>query len=303
MSEATKYNLKNPGVKRIMQEAKELASESTYEYSAHPLEDNIFEWHFTVRGPKDTDFEDGRYHGRIILPNEYPFKPPELIFLTPNGRFELNTKICLSITGFHPEFWQPAWGIRTVLLAVIGFFPTEARGAIGGLDYSKEERRRLAKKSIGWVCPVCDVNTKDALSDTPPDVPSKKEQLPDFMITYKPERVEDQKEQEDSTKAAGSSQSSNSDNLQLSTAVEDLESKNDEKGSINDPASSATTAENVPPQIIQPQVMAVNGMSTNTNSSDASTPQQSDASPLWLDALIAGLVSFIVVLVCRRYFF
>lgn len=26
------------GVKRIMQEAKELASESTYEYSAHPLE-------------------------------------------------------------------------------------------------------------------------------------------------------------------------------------------------------------------------------------------------------------------------
>jgi len=36
--------------------------------------------------------------------------------------------------------------VRTVLLAVIGFFPTEARGAIGGLDYSKEERRRLAKK-------------------------------------------------------------------------------------------------------------------------------------------------------------
>ncbi|KAI8880812.1 UBC-like protein, partial [Backusella circina FSU 941] len=134
-------------VKRIMQEAKELASESnTYEYTAHPLEDNIFEWHFTVRGPKDTPFENGRYHGRILLPNEYPFKPPELIFLTPNGRFELNTKICLSITGFHPEFWQPAWGIRTVLLAVIGFFPTEARGAIGGLDYPPAERKRLAKK-------------------------------------------------------------------------------------------------------------------------------------------------------------
>ncbi|KAF1796230.1 ubiquitin-conjugating enzyme/RWD-like protein [Mucor lusitanicus] len=301
MTEATKYNLKNPGVKRIMQEAKELASESTYEYSAHPLEDNIFEWHFTVRGPKDTDFEEGRYHGRIILPSEYPFKPPELIFLTPNGRFELNTKICLSITGFHPEFWQPAWGIRTVLLAVIGFFPTEARGAIGGLDYSKEERRRLAKKSIGWICPVCEVNTKDALSDTPPDVPSKREELPNFMMTYKPEHGENQKEQNDSTKAAGSSQSSQSDHAQSSTAVEDKESTINEKGSSNDSASM----ENGPPQmILQPQVMPVNDMSTHTNNSNSViSPQQSATSPLWLDALIAGLVSFIAVLVCRRYVF
>ncbi|KAL9538456.1 hypothetical protein MBANPS3_010916 [Mucor bainieri] len=324
MSEATKYNLKNPGVKRIMQEAKELANESTYEYSAHPLEDNIFEWHFTVRGPKDTDFEEGRYHGRIILPSEYPFKPPELIFLTaffllthtqPNGRFELNTKICLSITGFHPEFWQPAWGIRTVLLAVIGFFPTEARGAIGGLDYSKEERRRLAKKSIGWVCPVCEVNTKDALSDTPPDVPSKKEDLPDFMITYKPEDGETEKE---SNKAAGSSQSSKSKEAQPSTAaaVNDLESKSDDQGSFTDPASSTTTVvESVPPQIIQPRVVSLNNVSTtNTNNnSHATAPspsplqqqqqQQSVTSPVWLDALIAGLVSFIAVLVCRRYVF
>ncbi|KAL9542080.1 hypothetical protein PS6_009978 [Mucor atramentarius] len=281
-----------------MQEAKELASESTYEYSAHPLEVGC------LRGPKDTDFEEGRYHGRIILPSEYPFKPPELIFLTPNGRFELNTKICLSITGFHPEFWQPAWGIRTVLLAVIGFFPTEARGAIGGLDYSKEERRRLAKKSIGWVCRVCEVNTKDALSDTPPDVPCQKEELPDFMITYKPEHGDGQKEQEDSIQIAESSQSSSSDNAQQPAAVKDhQEAKNNEKSSMNDPASSASTVQDVPPRTIQPQVMSANDMSTNTNNTNAITPQQSVASPLWLDALIAGLVSFIAVLVCRRYVF
>lgn len=36
--------------------------------------------------------------------------------------------------------------VRTVILAVMGFFPTEARGAIGGLDYTKEERRVFAKK-------------------------------------------------------------------------------------------------------------------------------------------------------------
>ena len=32
-------------------------STATSEYFAAPLEDNLFEWHFTVRGPEDTDFQ------------------------------------------------------------------------------------------------------------------------------------------------------------------------------------------------------------------------------------------------------
>ena len=51
-------------------------------YHATPLETNMFEWHFTIRGPPDTAFEGGIYHGRILLPAEYPFKPPNIVFLT-----------------------------------------------------------------------------------------------------------------------------------------------------------------------------------------------------------------------------
>ena len=68
-------------VKRLFREAKEL-QEATEEYYAQPLEDNLFEWHFTVRGPPDTEFDGGLYHGRIIMPAEYPMKPPNIIFLT-----------------------------------------------------------------------------------------------------------------------------------------------------------------------------------------------------------------------------
>lgn len=64
-----------------MREAKEL-QEATEDYSAHPLEENLFEWHFTIRGPPDSDFAGGIYHGRIILPAEYPMKPPNIILLT-----------------------------------------------------------------------------------------------------------------------------------------------------------------------------------------------------------------------------
>lgn len=150
----TKYNTRSPAVKRLMREAQELA-EPTYDYFAQPLSDNLFEWHFTVRGPAETEFDGGIYHGRIVLPPDYPMKPPNIIVLTPNGRFETGKKICLSISGHHPETWQPSWSIRTALLAIIGFMPTPSKGTIGSLDYPPEERKKLAKKSLSYTCPDC----------------------------------------------------------------------------------------------------------------------------------------------------
>lgn len=35
-----------------------------------------------MRGPPDSDFDGGVYHGRIVLPPEYPMKPPSIILLT-----------------------------------------------------------------------------------------------------------------------------------------------------------------------------------------------------------------------------
>ncbi|CAI9733798.1 Hypothetical predicted protein [Octopus vulgaris] len=150
----SQYNMRSPAVKRLMKEAQEL-KDPTELFYAQPLEDNLFEWHFTIRGPIDTDFDGGIFHGRIVLPPDYPMKPPSIIILTPNGRFEVNKKICLSISGHHPESWQPSWSIRTALLAIIGFMPTHGAGAIGSLDYTTDERKVLSKKSLCWKCPVC----------------------------------------------------------------------------------------------------------------------------------------------------
>jgi ubiquitin-conjugating enzyme E2 J1 len=166
------YNVNNPSVKRILREVKEMEAEPSDQYTATPLEDNIFEWHFTIRGPHDTEFEGGLYHGRIILPPEYPFKPPNIVLLNPNGRFEVGTKICLSISSYHPEHWQPSWSIRTVLVALISFMPTKADGAIGAIDYSPEERRKLAKKSLSFVCDKCGTHLSKVFPDKPATAPN-----------------------------------------------------------------------------------------------------------------------------------
>jgi hypothetical protein len=87
-SSPSKFNMKNPAIKRIVQEMKEMRSDTgttAYAYYAEAVEDDIFEWHFAIFGPEDSEFDGGVYHGRILLPTEYPFKPPSFMLLTPSG--------------------------------------------------------------------------------------------------------------------------------------------------------------------------------------------------------------------------
>lgn len=139
-----------------MKEAAELSQHPSPDYTASPASDtDLFDWHFTLRGPPSSSFADGIYHGRIVLPPQYPLRPPSFRFLTPSGRFEVNREICLSISGHHEETWQPAWGIRTALVALRSFMETSPAGQLGGVDASDSIRQRIAGESRRWKCTVC----------------------------------------------------------------------------------------------------------------------------------------------------
>jgi hypothetical protein len=102
-----------------VREAAEISNAPSPDYCAEPLDSDLFEWHFTLRGPPNSAYAEGIYHGRIVLPPTYPLRPPSFRFMTPSGRFEANREICLSISGHHEETWQPAWGVRTALVAYV----------------------------------------------------------------------------------------------------------------------------------------------------------------------------------------
>ncbi|ROW15512.1 hypothetical protein VPNG_02393 [Cytospora leucostoma] len=152
---ASKIGSRSPTIKRIMREAQELSTTPSPDYAAAPLETDLFEWHFTLRGPPGSPFEEGLYHGRIVLPPTYPLRPPSFRFLTPSGRFETNREICLSISGHHEETWQPAWGVRTALVALRSFMETDPKGQLGGLATGDDVRRALARESREWRCGGC----------------------------------------------------------------------------------------------------------------------------------------------------
>lgn len=178
---------RNPTLKRILRESAELASHPSADFTAAPLESDLYEWHFTLRGPPaPSAFDNGLYHGRIILPPAYPLKPPSFRFLTPSGRFEVNREICLSISGHHEETWQPAWGIRTALVAIRSFMETDGGGQIGGMQSSAEVRRRFAGQSRGWKCSSCGKTNEEVMKEVEERVgedggEGKKEEVPEEL--------------------------------------------------------------------------------------------------------------------------
>ncbi|XP_046881194.1 arf-GAP with coiled-coil, ANK repeat and PH domain-containing protein 3 isoform X2 [Hypomesus transpacificus] len=130
---------------------------------AEPLPSNILEWHYVVRGPEKTPYEGGYYHGKLIFPREFPFKPPSIYMITPNGRFKCNTRLCLSITDFHPDTWNPAWSVSTILTGLLSFM-VEKGPTLGSIETSDYTKRQLSAQSLAF-------NLKDKVfSELFPDV-------------------------------------------------------------------------------------------------------------------------------------
>jgi ubiquitin-conjugating enzyme E2 J2 len=109
----------------------------------------MLEWHFVLEGASDSEYAGGIYHGKLVFPAQYPFKPPSISFFTPTGRFAVNTKLCLSITDYHPESWNPMWSVGTILTGLLSFM-YDNQPTTGSITTSKAEKQRMAKESLAF---------------------------------------------------------------------------------------------------------------------------------------------------------
>ena len=81
-------------IARLRREFRDLKKNPVNNIQATPKENNILEWHYVIEGLKGSPYQDGWYHGVVIFPKEYPFKPPSIQMITPNGRFKVNFYFC-----------------------------------------------------------------------------------------------------------------------------------------------------------------------------------------------------------------
>eukprot|EP00930_Biecheleria_cincta_P058676 TRINITY_DN44480_c0_g1_i1.p1 TRINITY_DN44480_c0_g1~~TRINITY_DN44480_c0_g1_i1.p1 ORF type:complete len:266 (+),score=52.12 TRINITY_DN44480_c0_g1_i1:55-852(+) len=140
-----------PAKSRLLKELKVISSDPPPHIHVAVDETNILDWNYLMQGPKDTPYEGGWYWGKLRFPKDYPFKPPSILMMTPNGRFQPNTRLCLSMSDYHPETWQPAWSVATVLKGLLSFMCEDTPTA-GAVDPPppKEARQQLAASSIAW---------------------------------------------------------------------------------------------------------------------------------------------------------
>lgn len=136
----------NLAIKRLSREYEKLIAKPVKGICAIPHPNNIFEWHFLLYD-MDYPYSGGYYHGKLIFPTEYPNKPPNLIFLTPNGRFKPQEKICLSFTSYHPESWSLSWNVENMLIGLISFMYTNEH-TTGSINTSSNEKIQLAGESL-----------------------------------------------------------------------------------------------------------------------------------------------------------
>ncbi|KAI0718089.1 UBC-like protein [Cerioporus squamosus] len=116
---------------------------------AAPDEKNILTWNYIIRGPPDSPFAGGEYHGVLLFPPEYPFKPPGIKMFTPSGRFQPDKKICFSMSDFHPGSWNPAWSVATILTGLLSFMLSDEM-TTGSVTATDAEKRMYAARSHSW---------------------------------------------------------------------------------------------------------------------------------------------------------
>ncbi|EGC34212.1 hypothetical protein DICPUDRAFT_48481 [Dictyostelium purpureum] len=99
--------------KRLQREYTDLVKAPPTWVNASLVGDNLQKWKASVQGPEGTPYEKGTFNIDIDFPNEYPFKPPTIKFITKIYHPNINSEgqICAEVF----SSWSPQLKVTDVL--------------------------------------------------------------------------------------------------------------------------------------------------------------------------------------------
>jgi len=103
---------------RLQKELRMMQTDPVPNCSASIVNDNLYEWDAILIGPHDTPYENGIFKLKINIPNDYPFKAPQVRFMTKIYHPNINSsgQICLDILKTQ---WSPSLTISKLLLSLL----------------------------------------------------------------------------------------------------------------------------------------------------------------------------------------
>ena len=118
------------------------------------VKDDIRHWKGKIKGPIDTCYAGGVFEIDIVIPNDYPFKPPKMKFDTKIWHPNISSvtgAICLDIL---KNEWTPALTIRTALISLQALMcepvPNDPQDAVVAKQYMSDINAFNAKAKE-WV--------------------------------------------------------------------------------------------------------------------------------------------------------
>lgn len=108
-------------LRRIRNEADRLqnpGSEYKNIINVSMIEDDMFHWKAIVSGPEGSLYSGYKFELDIKLPEDYPFSPPSVKFVTKIDHVNVNSNgdICLDILKNN---WSPAQNVMSILVSII----------------------------------------------------------------------------------------------------------------------------------------------------------------------------------------
>ena len=103
---------------RIKKEYHDLQKEKNSNVQVKLVSNDYRHWKGRIKGPIDTCYQGGIFDVDIVIPDDYPFKPPKMKFDTKIWHPNISSvtgAICLDIL---KNEWTPALTIRTALISL-----------------------------------------------------------------------------------------------------------------------------------------------------------------------------------------
>lgn len=112
---------KTTNLRRLQNEVSYLQSnKSDFEniFKIDMVNDDMFHWVAILYGPKDTLYEGYQFKLDIKIPDNYPFSPPTVKFVTPIEHLNVNKNgdICLDI--LKNDGWAASQSIKSVMISI-----------------------------------------------------------------------------------------------------------------------------------------------------------------------------------------